>query len=136
MLPATDAVDFQFTGSIDGGSTYLAGTNYDFTGAGRSTAGANSNSNVAASSVIVLNSSDALGNATNEHYTGSIELFSPDSGNHKTVVFNAGYKDGSGNFIRFSGAGRILTTSAVDAVKFAMSSGNIASGEIKVYGVK
>ena len=38
--------------------------------------------------------------------------------------------------IRSVGAGYFNTTSAVDAVQFKMSSGNIDSGKIKLYGIK
>ena len=40
------------------------------------------------------------------------------------------------NSINSYGAGYGNTTSAIDAVQFTMSSGNIDSGTIKLYGIK
>ena len=45
------------------------------------------------------------------------------------------YKQSSPHSVQSFVAGYINSTSAVDAVQFKMSSGNIDSGTIKLYGV-
>jgi hypothetical protein len=136
ILPATDSVNLTLTASTDGGSTYLAGTNYDSSGIGRNAAVSTVTVNTGGVASMTICANTSIGNAANEHYSGSLSLFDPSSANHKSVVYACSYKVPAGDSISFNGAGRILTTSAVDAIKFAMSSGNISSGEILVYGVR
>ena len=52
-------------------------------------------------------------------------------------TFNVYNNSGSnGNSVQVDVAGYGNTTSAIDGVQFAMSSGNIDSGTIKLYGIK
>ena len=75
------------------------------------------------------------GNGNDESVSGELFLFSPSS---TTFVKHFLYRDNHyGNAYCFSvfTAGYFNTTSAIDAVQFKMSSGNIDSGVIKLYGV-
>jgi hypothetical protein len=78
-----------------------------------------------------------VGNGADENLAGTLTLFNPSSTTYvKHWISNAdSYKenDGNGNFY---GAGYFNTTSAVNAIQFKMSSGNIDDGIIKMYGVK
>ena len=136
ILPSTDDVSFSIKGSIDGGSSYLAGTNYQSAGDGRSSAGTNLINNNTSAPSYNLVATTKIGNAANEHLSGSLAFFNPSSSNYKRLTSMVGYSDASGNICKYASAGEIKTTSAVNAVQFAMSSGNIASGEIRVYGVR
>jgi len=135
LLPATDNVNFYMTGSIDGGSTYLAGTNYAWVQKGRDTASANHNSQNASDAQIRVTPS-GVGSTANESLTGQVSLFNVDSASYKKAIIQDCFNESAGAFVSSEGAGWIKTTSAVDAIKFTFSSGNIASGEILVYGVK
>jgi len=80
-----------------------------------------------------------LGNANDENSGGSLTLFNPSSTTYvknfisrTSMSHNASYP---ANVCWFIG-GYGNTTSAVDAVRFQMASGNIDAGKIKLYGIK
>ena len=81
-----------------------------------------------------------VGNDNDECFSGSLTLFEPSSSvfvKHFMSTFNVYNNSGSnGNSVQVDVAGYGNTTSAIDAVQFAMSSGNIDAGTIKLYGIK
>jgi hypothetical protein len=81
-------------------------------------------------------STDSMGNATNEFLMSTLYLFNPSLSGYKKLTHLTTYGATNGDAIQSIGSAEIGTSSAVNAIKFAMSSGNIASGEIQVYGVR
>ena len=80
----------------------------------------------------VLN--DRLGNGNDESLSGCLHLFNPSSTTfvkHFLATINE-YQDNDRSSESFIG-GYGNTTSAVDAIKFQMSSGNIDSGQILLF---
>lgn len=78
-----------------------------------------------------------IGNGNDECASGEMFLFNPSSTSfikHFIASGNA-YYSGNYSFNDFT-AGYGNNNSAVDAVQFKMSSGNIDSGKIKLYGIK
>jgi hypothetical protein len=79
----------------------------------------------------------SIGNGADESCNGTLTLFNPSSTTYvKHFISNCQlltHDDYSYNGLV---AGYGNTTSAVDAVRFQMSSGNIDDGIIKLYGVK
>ena len=77
-----------------------------------------------------------IGNGSDECASGYLHLFNPSSTTFvkNFLIWSASYfaSDYSNNYYV---AGYGNTTSAVDAIQFSMSSGNIDSGTIKLYGV-
>ena len=141
MHPASDGVQFQFNGSIDGGSNYnVTKTTTIFFGY------QDEDSSPAALSYVTgydlaQSTSDQLimenlGNDNDQSGSGTLFLFSPSSTTfvkHFLVVTN-GYA--SYNYSQnYYTAGYFNTTSAINAMTFKMSSGNIDSGVIKMYGL-
>jgi len=80
---------------------------------------------------------DAIGNLADESGSGTLYLFNPSSTTFvKHYMSNCNsYVDGTFSTNYFS-AGYYNTTSAIDAVQFKMSSGNMDAGTIKLYGIK
>ena len=84
-----------------------------------------------------FNITEGTGNDNDQSSSGELFLFSPSNttyvkhfiGRSNTIIAADGTID---NFF----SGYCNTTSAVDAVQFAMGSGNIDSGTIKLYGLK
>ena len=79
------------------------------------------------------------GNANDDNTCGEMYLFSPSSTTfvkHFISTSNMTYKQSSPHSVQKFVAGYINTTSAVDAVQFKMSSGNIDAGTFKLYGIK
>ena len=78
----------------------------------------------------------AMGNGNDESGSGTLHLFNPSSTvmvKHFIATTNT-YTDDDRSQNNFA-AGYINTTSAIDEIQFKMSSGNIDSGVIKLYGI-
>jgi len=137
--PASQAfLGFNF--SIDGGSNYNAvktSTNFR---AYHSEADATNleykdGDDIAQGTGLVLTAGN-LGNANDEASSGYLHLFEPSSDTFvKHFIFRSSSVSSAPAAFDCFVAGYINTTSAVNAVQFAMSSGNIDSGVIKLYGV-
>ena len=141
--PATDNVEFYFNMSIDGGSNYnVTKTTTGFSAyqdeAGSSTALAYDTSGDLAQGTgyLQLNQNGTLGNDNDQSLSGSLHLFSPsDTTFVKHFLGTVQYCETTNYSINSFVAGYGNTTSAINAVDFKMSSGNIDSGVIKLYGV-
>jgi hypothetical protein len=85
-----------------------------------------------------LNVGDNTGIDDDESLSGTIHLFDPSSTTfvkHFIAITNMVSGSGEPHCINSFVAGYINSTSAVNAVRFQMASGNIDSGVIKLYGV-
>jgi hypothetical protein len=139
--PASDGVALSFQGSTDGGSNYgLTSTTSCFISynneSGSPSAVQYSGSDDFAQSTSFLFLANGIGNGADESGSGSITLFNPSS---TTYVKHFISKVQSYNFDNYSRedyvAGYLNTTSAVNAIRFQMSSGNF-DGTISLYGIK
>jgi len=139
--PSSDNVEFSFNGSSDGGS------NYNVT---KTTTVFNAYHNEADSATDVgyrtfedLAQSTAFqtfqidyGADNDQNGVGTLHLFDPSN-----TTFVKHFISRSSNYhnadyaIDCYVAGYFNTTSAIDAIQFKMSSGNIDSGTIKLYGI-
>jgi hypothetical protein len=139
--PATNNANFQFNMSTDGGSNYnVVKTSTAF----RAYHNEIDDENVLeyttgedlAQSTAFQNLNDGIGNDNDQNGSGTLTIFNPSSTvfvKHFITTSNNLKSDTSINRY-FAGYGN--TTSAVNAVRFQMSSGNIDDGIIKLYGVK
>lgn len=70
-------------------------------------------------------------------YSGTIRVYDPSDSAEATRVNGVGnYNRADGNPSGFSIGGHWPTTTAITALKFEMSSGNMVSGTFKLYGIK
>jgi hypothetical protein len=77
------------------------------------------------------------GNGADESISGELTLFNPSSTTYvKHFISNTNEYEGGDVSHQAFVAGYCNTTSAVDAVQFSFSTGNIDDGIIKLYGVK
>jgi|TARA_S200002703_G_scaffold101716_1_gene88151 hypothetical protein len=138
--PATNNADWTFNMSIDGGSNYNATkTTTAFQAAHAEDDGV---ANLEYKPTMDLAQSTAyqiigneVNNANDSSTVGSLHLFDPSSTvfvKHFTYTGNVCF---TGRTVNVFHAGYANTTSAVNAVDFKFSSGNIDSGVIKLYGV-
>jgi len=141
MHPATDDVKFTFQLSIDSGSNYnvtMTTTTFNSIHAeSGSESGLSYQSGLdQAQGTSFQNLTNRLGGDNDQSASGYLHLFNPSSTTfvkHFISTLNIGhYQDYSSNDFT---AGYGNTTSAVDGVQFKMSSGNIDSGVIKLYGI-
>ena len=142
MHPATDNAGLSFNFSVDTGSNYnVAKTTTTprayHDEADTETAIEYDGGKDLAQSTAVQRILRFIGNANDESGSGELWLFNPSSTTfvkHFVATGNT-YYGGDYSFHDFT-AGYGNTTSAVDAVQFSMSSGNIDAGTIKLYGIK
>jgi hypothetical protein len=79
-----------------------------------------------------------VGNGADENASGTLTLFNPSSTTYvKHFIGTTEYYQNFGNTGAFGVlyAGYANTTSAINAIRFQMSSGNIDAGTIKMYGI-
>ena len=138
--PASNNVKLHFNMSADSGSNYnvTKTTTFfraDHDEADSATALGYNTSNDLAQSTNFQGLGD-IGNDNDQTLSGTLHLFNPSNTTfvkHFISTTNAcDHADESRNYFV---AGYGNTTSAIDAVQFKMSSGNIDSGTIKMYGV-
>ena len=138
--PATDSAILQCNGR-DGGSSFDATKTTTFfyayhdEGDSDTTLEYNASYDIA-QSTSAFRISNLLGNGNDESYSGTMHLFDPSNTTFvKHFILRANmYQSGSYSF-DINVAGYFNTTSAIDGLQFSMSSGNIDSGVIKLYGV-
>ena len=77
------------------------------------------------------------GNGTDESASGTLHLFDPSNTTFVKHFIGRSITYNHSNYVNdWYSAGYCNVTAAIDAVQFSMSSGNIDSGTIKLYGIK
>ena len=142
--PSASGQDFQFNMSTDSGSNYNVTKTTTYFTAHHNESGSYSNLAYASGEDLA----QSTGNQTLQYYThtdndnscsGFMYLYNPSSSTfvkHFMSNSNASVVDGVPYSNNSFSAGYGNTNSSIDAVKFVMSSGNIDSGTIKLYGIK
>lgn len=135
IAPATDNVALQMLASQDGGATWdTTAGHYKWGNVGLKVgtgADVQQSASDAAFNIMV-----ALGNAASRSVSASIRLYNPlstslqklYSGTLISIITD-------GNLYLYTIGGAYTQTAAINALRFLMSTGNIASGTIRVYGV-
>jgi hypothetical protein len=140
--PATDGVNFTFNLSTDSGSNYnVTKTTSAFRAfqneAGNNTSLGYDTGQDLAQSTAFQTITQPLGNDNDQQVSGSLILFNPSSTTYvKHFITNTNSTHDGDLTINYFIAGYGNTTSAVNAIQFKMSSGNIDAGTIYMYGIK
>jgi hypothetical protein len=143
--PQTNATQFRFNGSTDGGSNYnVTKTSTDFYAYHNESDTATGLTYDTGIDLAQSTSDQSLcgdtGNANDDSISGSLFIFQPSSAIYvKHYIATIQYSFNNPSFPNYSienfVGGYCNTTSAVNAVIFRMSSGNIDAGTIKMYGI-
>ena len=142
--PATDNVEFQFN-FRDGGSSYDATkTTTAFNAyhkeddSGTPAVDYSTSGDLAQSTSFQrFTNADNVGADNDQSISGELYLYSPSSTTYVKHFMGTALNAGQGNYITNEFvAGYCNTTTAIDGVQFAMSSGNIDAGTFKLYGIK
>jgi len=140
VQPATDGVIMYMQTSTDNGSTYDSGaTDYAWNSSGTNDGGTIDPEGSTGDTKIGLageQGSEELGNGTNETLAGNITIYKPSDTTYTKVNFNLTYLDVAADNNSLTGGGARLSAADVDAVRLYMSSGNIATGNFRLYGYK
>lgn len=135
LRPATNNSDLWVR--ISQSATFLAGaTDYAAVRHGVDTAGTvTTGGSGAGDSKIIL--ATGLSNTASLSWSGSLDIYNPAGTTFvKTFLWNAIYHNTGPTVVRLSGAGAfILNTTAIDGIRFLMSTGNI-NGIFSLYGVR
>ena len=137
--PASNNVYLDFQGSTDSGSNYNTAITASFFRAYNSEDGSGATLVYVdagqAQGTSYQNLSRGIGNGNDECVSGYLHLFNPsDTTFVKHFISVTNINDSAYSQNTYVG-GYFNTTSAIDAVSFKMSSGNLDSGVIKLYGV-
>lgn len=138
VVPGTDNVALYFQTSTDNGSTYDSGAsdyqwNYNVWSSGvGDNEGDTSDSKIA---IAGQSSGEELGTAAGETLSGTIFIFNPSATTYTKFISTGNYHDDTTSISGYTGGGFRESAADVDAVRLYMSSGNIASGTFKLYGM-
>ena len=142
--PSTDGVDFTFQGSTDTGSSYGVTTtntyfnSYHNEGGTAQALGYETVADLAQSTNEIELIREEKLSADNDHCgNGELYLFNPSNTTFvkhflSTTQANHAAEYTMNSFI----GGYFNTTSAIDAIRFKVNTGNMATGTIKLYGIK
>jgi len=139
--PATDGERFSFQANASGGSGYnetITSTAFGahHNEAGDTTAVGYDTAEDQAQGTAFQFISNTLGNDADQNMNGTLHLFAPSSTTFvKHFMAESNVAQNSDFTIHRFHAGYINTTSAITEIQFKMSSGNIDSGIIKLFGV-
>ena len=138
--PANDNVNFEFNLSTDSGSNYnVTKTTTVFIAEHKENNNTSFEYRIATD--LAQSTSDQhlayqIGNDNDQCFSGNLKIFNPNSNTFVKHFISTGnnytYNDASINLFV---AGYGNTTNAVDAIRFKMSSGNIDSGQILLFGL-
>ena len=138
LIPATNAVNLEMLMSTNGGSSYDTGSNYAYANwrwifNSQAASGSTSDTKM----LVDGSGPDTLSNTVaNGGVCGSLELFGPaNTSSDKLIRGQNSYVTSGGAFEGATIMAIYKSTSAVNACRFLFSSGNIASGIIRVYGL-
>ena len=143
--PASDDINFEFNGSTDSGSNYNVTKTTTFVDSFHQEAGADyafgyaAGRDLAQSTSFQQISGYQLQNDNDSSVSGSLTLFNPSSTTYVKHFISDANSVGNGAAHgpwRALMAGYFNTTSAINAIRFQMSSGNIDAGTIYLYGIK
>ena len=140
--PASDTVNFSFQASTNGGSSFGTTVTTTFFLAYHTEDDSGTALQYYANRDLAQSTSEqqivTIGNANDDSGSGTLHLFDPSNTTfvkHFMSRMVAPTGEDTENCKDTFVAGYFNTTSAIDAIQFSMSSGNIDSGVIKLYGV-
>lgn len=136
LAPATDIVGFQMRTDANNGASFESGaSDYSYNYLTNTTGNAHSGANSQAASAIQM--LDGLGNAVNETCSGEIRIINPmDSGVWTHVLWSVCLVSDTTQMFPYRGAGLREAAQADNAIRFMFSSGNIASMNWTLYGMR
>jgi len=143
LRPATDDADLIFRTSTNNGSSFnVSGGDYCWRVNGdqiQSSLSSISDSNLSAGGINLTGTqaTAGIGNLSSEGVSGKLWLINPlNSAQRKGVYFDTAFVNRAAFSCYTTGSGFRLSTADIDAARFQMSTGNITSGEINLYGLK
>ena len=136
LVPASDAQHLNFLASTDNFSSDLGSYQRSISHENNQSSGNLDEVNASANmDPLQITGSGSCGSATGEGACFDFHLFNPSGSLYKNIAILGTFMDNSTSMRMIIGSANITSTSAVNAVRFSMASGNIASGVFKLFGV-
>jgi hypothetical protein len=133
LVPASNGVFFGIQFSTNGGSTYDSGTNYTWSGL-RFTSSASALAGSNAQGSIIITGGSVVNTGTSIGLVGTIHMYDPLNGSLALQVSGQSSTN-DGNVYAGFYVGSYNVVAAVNAFRVLTSSGNIASGTVRCYGL-
>ena len=138
ISPATNGDSIGFRMSTNGGSSYDAGANYSWSAFGMAFNGSGANGNLTDTAGYVSNGQGSPA-STLGTFIGTAHLMDPlkvQNASGETEITATGFGlTSAGQRISFSSYGTYNSSTAVNAFQVLASTGNIASGTVRCYGL-
>jgi hypothetical protein len=138
LVPATNGVDINLVVSVNNGSTYDTTSGHYQWASWRWIFNAAASAGSASDTKITLGSGTAelQNNAALAGLGGTYKIFNPLNGSASTrIVGSAGFINATPEDVGVSQAGNYNQAAAVNAFRILASSGNLASGVVRLYGL-
>lgn len=138
IVPQTDGVNLISRTSTNTGSTYdsASGDYYSYIGGGTSASSTPQGTASTTTTGIRLSAISGLGTNTGEAFNAIVVFFDPSNATkYKSISSSSSYYSADAAACFENGVTVRRTASAVDAIRFQMDSGNIASGTFTLYGL-
>lgn len=122
-----------------GTPTYQTGSVYNWAVGAAVSGGATVSTNASDTSICITHqdAGQALGNAANESFSGTIYMHRPADAVFTEFTFNCGYfRAVDGAYVATHGGGAYVATTAVTALRIIAEGGNIDGGKFALYGIK
>lgn len=135
IIPSGSAIP-RFRFSTDGGSTFVSTTTYDwvFGFALTPTATPGDIGVQNDTSILLVNTPRSI--PANTSWNASFRLFNPLGSTFKVMHGISQFVDPTSGWIPLHGGGTLKSTTAVNALRFDVSAGNITSGNVRIYGFR
>jgi hypothetical protein len=135
IRPGTSAVNLEIRTSTNNGTSFDNGaSNYQYAYSLLDTSGS-APSITASSGATFIQAAGSIANGAASALSGKINLYSVNgTSNNKRMTFEFTYSQTS-TFTYVAGNAQRISTSAINAIRLLMSSGNITSGTAKMYGI-
>jgi hypothetical protein len=136
LVPVTNSIVPRIQFSTNGGTSYDTANNYSAVGAYAYNSAVNIDGSGGAAVPGIMLANGSTSNNANYGITATFNLTSPGSTTvYKALVGHSIELHATVGIIHESIGGFYLNTAAVNAFRIIMSSGNIASGIVRIYGV-
>lgn len=136
LAPATDGADFwiRTSNGTGGAPSFDAGAS-DYSWCwfnSNDAAGSGADGNTSTTRIIVMT---GLGNAANELSAYRVRIYNPSAAQFCHINYSGTSTNTAGVFRQNTGGGRRKSAAAVNAIRFMMDTGNIATGSFTIYGM-
>lgn len=136
VIPATDDSDVFIRFQTAGGSFRTGASDYGWSATGRTgTVSVNTNDTADSRIEIWPGADNGVGSSAGESMSFSMDIHDPRGSNKTVTVSSVGGLASDGEPSNYFGSGHVETAEDNDVVRFMFASGNVTSGEFRLFGI-